>query len=110
MRRYTITEYDREDYEKLENMTCGEAIEELHMLYDMLFPPRSLKYDGTEEDYMTVRSSVALESAIRVLTESYKRVVPEKKEEPPMRSVYSDAYRNRSRMGGYNRRGESDVF
>ena len=93
MRRYTITEYDREDYEKLEHMTCKEVIDELESLYNVLFPKNLIKYDGTEEDYVNARSSIALENAIRVITESYRCVKPDPRTEFPKPEAVN-SYRN----------------
>ena len=67
MRQYTVTEYEKEDYEKLEHMSIKDIVECLEHIKRGYLSPRSFAQDGTEEDYDNERLHQALDQAIHQL-------------------------------------------
>lgn len=64
MKQYTVTEYEPEDYEKLEHMDIDDIVECLKCVEHGYLPPRSYKKDGTEEDYDNEKIHLAMRQAI----------------------------------------------
>lgn len=72
MRQYTVTEYEKEDYDKLENMSIKDIIECLEHIKLGYLSPRSYAHDGTEEDYDNEKLHQAVEQAIHRLVKEIK--------------------------------------
>ena len=64
MKQYTVTEYEPEDYEKLEHMSIDDIVECLEHVEHGYLPTRSYKKDGTEEDYDNEKIHLAMRQAI----------------------------------------------
>ena len=66
MRTYTVTEYDREDYEAIkENMTNEEAAHFLAII-DRGYVP-DYQFNGSEDDYYNYCLHIAIRKAISLL-------------------------------------------
>lgn len=77
-RQYMVTEYDKDDIEKLDFMTNGEVIETLEHIkrgwlpQDCVYAPR--EYERyTESQYDTTKLHKAMKKAIEMLEESMER-------------------------------------
>ena len=69
MKSYTVTEYEPEDYEKLEHMSIDDITECLWRIEHGYLSPSYSKKDGTEEDYDNTRLHQAMRQAINYLEE-----------------------------------------
>lgn len=66
MRQYTVTEYEKEDYNKArEEMTNEEAIDLLRMIERGWIP--DYNFSGSEDDFDNYKLHVALYKAIDLL-------------------------------------------
>lgn len=68
MRTYTVTEYDREDYDAVrENMTNEEVVDLLYHIKRGYLS--NYNCDGSEDDFFDFKLHIAIEKAIAALKE-----------------------------------------
>lgn len=70
MKEYTIKEYEKEDYELLENMDSKRVIELLEYIERGYLPQNYGYYNGKENDYYNTELHIAMRKAIECLKES----------------------------------------
>lgn len=69
MRTYTITEYEKEDYEHARNMGISDVIARLGWIKRGYLPDYSYDHNGTEENYERFANQMAMSRAIELLKE-----------------------------------------